>query len=122
MKLVSIGHILNETIMPSDSRQALSVLGGPTAYFSAVSALLGVHPKQEVPCPQFSRESDRCYRRWGFICDGFLVEFIRTGDPLESAVSASAVALCVIEGTGGVRTLRMTTFEEARRKISRGKT
>lgn len=47
---------------------------------------------------------------------GFLTEFIQTGDPLKSAVFASAVALCVIEGTGGVRALRMPTLEEAKKR------
>jgi len=50
---------------------------------------------------------------------GFLVEFIRTGDPLKSAVFASAVALCVIENTFGVRALRMPTLKEARKRISK---
>lgn len=48
---------------------------------------------------------------------GFLTEFIRSGDPWKSAVFASAVALCVIEGTGGVRALRMPTEDEARERI-----
>lgn len=51
---------------------------------------------------------------------GFLAEFIRTGDPLKSAVFASAVALCVIEGTGGVRALRMPTLEEAKKRVPQG--
>lgn len=51
---------------------------------------------------------------------GFLTEFIQTGDPLKSAVFASAVALCVIENTGGVRALRMPTLEEARNRIPQG--
>jgi len=51
---------------------------------------------------------------------GFLAEFIQTGDPLKSAVFASAVALCVIEATGGVRALRMPTLEEARKRVSQG--
>ena len=48
---------------------------------------------------------------------GFLTEFLRTGDPWQSAVFASAVALCVIERTGGVRAERMPTAEEARKRI-----
>lgn len=48
---------------------------------------------------------------------GFLTEFIQTGDPLKSAVFASAVALCVIEATGGVRALRMPILEEARKRV-----
>lgn len=48
---------------------------------------------------------------------GFLTEFIQEGDPLKSAVFASAVALCVIENTGGVRALRMPTLEEARKRV-----
>jgi len=52
---------------------------------------------------------------------GFLVEFIQGGgDPLKSAVFASAVALCVIEGTGGVRVLRMPTLKEARKRVPQG--
>ena len=48
---------------------------------------------------------------------GFLTEYMRTGDPWQSAVFASAVALCVIERTGGVRAERMPTAEEARNRI-----
>ncbi len=42
MKLVSIGHVLNEIIVFSDGRREPSVLGGPSAYFSVVSARLGI--------------------------------------------------------------------------------
>jgi sugar/nucleoside kinase (ribokinase family) len=48
---------------------------------------------------------------------GFLVEYTRTGDAWRSAVFASAVALCVIEKTGGVRPLRMPTEVEVRERI-----
>lgn len=51
---------------------------------------------------------------------GFLVEYTRTGDAWRSAVFASAVALCVIEKTGGVRAQRMPTDEEARGRIPAG--
>ena len=48
---------------------------------------------------------------------GFLTEYMRTGDPWRAGVFASAVALCVIERTGGVRAERMPTAEEARTRI-----
>ncbi len=48
---------------------------------------------------------------------GFLTEYMRTGDPWQAGVFASAVALCVIERTGGVRAERMPTAEEARKRI-----
>ncbi len=51
---------------------------------------------------------------------GFLTEFIRTGDIYKSAIFASAVALCVIEETGGVRASRMPGEAEARERIPRG--
>lgn len=51
---------------------------------------------------------------------GFLTEFIRSGDVWKSAVFASAVALCVIEGTGGVRALRMPTEDVVRKRIGGG--
>ena len=42
VRLVSIGHILNEIIVFADERRGPSVLGGPAAYFSVASARLGV--------------------------------------------------------------------------------
>jgi 2-dehydro-3-deoxygluconokinase len=48
---------------------------------------------------------------------GFLAEFLRTYDPWLSGVFASAVALCVIEKTGGVSAHRMPTEKEARARI-----
>jgi sugar/nucleoside kinase (ribokinase family) len=51
---------------------------------------------------------------------GFLVEFLRTRDPWKSAVFGTAVARCVIEGTGGVRAQRMPTEEVTRRRIPVG--
>jgi len=51
---------------------------------------------------------------------GFLAEFLRTHDPWLSGVFASAVALCVIEKTGGVRAHRMPSEGEARARIPLG--
>jgi sugar/nucleoside kinase (ribokinase family) len=51
---------------------------------------------------------------------GFLVEFMRTGDPWQSGLFAAAVALCVIEKAGGVRAARMPTRAEASRRIPPG--
>ncbi len=51
---------------------------------------------------------------------GFLVEFMRTGDPWQSGLFAAAVALCVIERAGGVRADRMPTRAEASKRISPG--
>ena len=48
---------------------------------------------------------------------GFLVEWLRTHDPVKSGVFAAAVALCVIEKTGGVLANRMPTESEARLRI-----
>jgi sugar/nucleoside kinase (ribokinase family) len=48
---------------------------------------------------------------------GFLVEYLRTGDAWSAGVFASAVALCVIERTGGVKASRMPTEQEARKRI-----
>jgi len=48
---------------------------------------------------------------------GFVAEYLRTGDAWKSAVFASAVALCVIEKTGGVRAERMPADQEARQRI-----
>lgn len=43
---------------------------------------------------------------------GFLAEYLRTADPKRSAQFASAVALWVISGTGGVTVARMPTRED----------
>ncbi|MFB3923270.1 MAG: carbohydrate kinase family protein [Terriglobia bacterium] len=51
---------------------------------------------------------------------GFLTEFVRTHDPWLSGVFASAVALCVIEKTGGVCARRMPSEAEARARIPSG--
>jgi len=51
---------------------------------------------------------------------GFLTDYLRTGDPCSAAVFASAVALCVIERTGGVSASRMPSAEEARMRIPTG--
>jgi len=51
---------------------------------------------------------------------GFLAEFLRTHDPWLSGVFASAVALCVIEKTGGVSAHRMPSEKEARARIPSG--
>ena len=48
---------------------------------------------------------------------GFLVEFMRTGDPWQSGLFAAAVALCVIERAGGVRADRMPTRADASKRI-----
>jgi fructokinase len=48
---------------------------------------------------------------------GFLVEWLRTGDPWKSGVFAAAVALCVIERTGGVQAERMPSEAEVRTRI-----
>jgi sugar/nucleoside kinase (ribokinase family) len=53
---------------------------------------------------------------------GFLAEFLKTHDPWLSGVFASAVALCVIEKTGGVSASRMPSEEEARARIPSGTT
>jgi sugar/nucleoside kinase (ribokinase family) len=51
---------------------------------------------------------------------GFVAEFLQTRDPWKSGVFASAVALCVIEKTGGVSAPRMPSQEEARARIPMG--
>lgn len=51
---------------------------------------------------------------------GFLSEYLRCGDILQSAVFGSATALCVIERTGGVKPERMPTEAQARARISAG--
>ena len=48
---------------------------------------------------------------------GFLSEYLRCGDLLESAIFGSATALCVIEKTGGVLPQRMPTEEQVRSRI-----
>jgi sugar/nucleoside kinase (ribokinase family) len=48
---------------------------------------------------------------------GFLVEWLRTGDPAKAGIFASAVALCVIERTGGVRVDRMPNESDVRKRI-----
>jgi fructokinase len=48
---------------------------------------------------------------------GFLVEWLRTHDPVKAGIFGAAVALCVIEKTGGVRAERMPTEAEARKRI-----
>jgi sugar/nucleoside kinase (ribokinase family) len=49
---------------------------------------------------------------------GFLVEWLRGQDPLKAGTFASAVALCVIENTGGVRADRMPSESDVRARIS----
>ena len=51
---------------------------------------------------------------------GFLSEYIRCGDVLQSAVFGSATALCVIEKTGGVTPERMPTSDQVRARIPKG--
>jgi sugar/nucleoside kinase (ribokinase family) len=51
---------------------------------------------------------------------GFLTEYLLTGDPWLAGLFASAVALCVIERTGGVSVSRMPTAEQARLRIPTG--
>ena len=51
---------------------------------------------------------------------GFLAEYLRTINPWQSSIFASAVALCVIEKTGGVSASRMPSDEEARARIPIG--
>ena len=48
---------------------------------------------------------------------GFLTEYLRTRDPWSATLFATAVALCVIERTGGVSASRMPTEQQARRRI-----
>jgi len=50
---------------------------------------------------------------------GFLAEYLRTGEPLRSALFASATASCVIEGTGGVIVQRMPIREKVCEKINK---
>ena len=49
---------------------------------------------------------------------GFLVEYLRSRNPLWAGQFAAAVAAHVIEGTGGVHVARMPTTEEVRRRMS----
>jgi sugar/nucleoside kinase (ribokinase family) len=51
---------------------------------------------------------------------GFVAEFLQTHSPWKSGLFASAVALCVIEKTGGVSAHRMPSQEEARGRIPTG--
>lgn len=48
---------------------------------------------------------------------GFLAEYLRSRDPWESGLFASAVALCVIEKTGGVSANRMPSVGDARARV-----
>ena len=48
---------------------------------------------------------------------GFLVEYLRTKNPHQSALFAAATASLVIEGTGGVLLKRVPTTLEVRRRI-----
>ena len=49
---------------------------------------------------------------------GFLVEYLRSRNPLRAGQFAAAVAAHVIEGTGGVHVTRMPTMEEAMQRLS----
>ena len=51
---------------------------------------------------------------------GFLSEYLRCGDLVQSAVFGSATALCVIEKTGGVKPERMPTEDQVRACIPDG--
>ena len=48
---------------------------------------------------------------------GFLSEYLRCGEVMQSAIFGSATALCVIEKTGGVSPERMPTETDARSRI-----
>lgn len=49
---------------------------------------------------------------------GFLVAYLKTGDPVYSGHWATATARCVIERTGGVRAERMPSFDEVARRMN----
>ncbi len=49
---------------------------------------------------------------------GFLVEYLRSRNPLRAGQFAAAVAAHVIEGTGGVHLTRMPTMEEVMQRLS----
>ena len=48
---------------------------------------------------------------------GFLVEYLRSRDPLQAGRFGAAVAAHVIEGTGGVHVTRMPTMEDVTRRL-----
>ena len=49
---------------------------------------------------------------------GFLVEYLRSRNPLRAGQFGAAVAAHVIEGTGGVHATRMPTMEEVMQRLS----
>lgn len=49
---------------------------------------------------------------------GFLVEYLRTRDPVRAAWVGSAVSKCVIEGTGGVVVQRMPTRADIDKRLA----
>jgi sugar/nucleoside kinase (ribokinase family) len=49
---------------------------------------------------------------------GFLVEYLRSRNPLRAGQFAAAVAAHVIEGTGGVHVTRMPTMEQAMQRLA----
>jgi sugar/nucleoside kinase (ribokinase family) len=49
---------------------------------------------------------------------GFLVEYLRSRNPLRAGQFAAAVAAHVIEGTGGVHVTRMPTMEDVMQRLS----
>ena len=48
---------------------------------------------------------------------GFLSEYLRSGDPVRSAQWGCATAICVIEGSGGVRVERMPTRDQVQARF-----
>jgi sugar/nucleoside kinase (ribokinase family) len=48
---------------------------------------------------------------------GFLSEYLRSGDPVRSAQWGCATAICVIEGSGGVRVERMPTRNQVQARF-----
>lgn len=69
--------------------------------------------------PAFPAEVKDCTGAGDAYSAGFLVEYLRTKDPYQSALFAAAAASLVIEGTGGVLAKRMPTTSKVRRRISR---
>ena len=122
-ELVMVGHIINETIEYPD-RRITPVLGSPAAYSSVVAARLGmktglVTKEESLRVPAFATKVKDLTGAGDSYSAGFLVEYLRSKDPYQSALFAAATASLVIEGSGGVLSKRMPTTLEVKRRVAR---
>jgi len=69
--------------------------------------------------PAFPAKVKDCTGAGDSYSAGFLVEYIRTKDPYQSALFAAATASLVIEGSGGVLLERMPTTLQVKRQIAK---